>query len=103
MTDTIPKIHVRVKLFGHLRQLISESVIDMQVNTGTNVYDLIIALTKLYDEKLRQALLDSSGRLHGGIEIVCHQELLPARKLDSTILNENCDLYIVPMIEGGCQ
>lgn len=94
-------IQVKVKLFGHLRQFPSEPVIVLEVRAGITVYDLILELTNRLGENFRKAMLDSRGKLHGGIEIILKQEILPARKLNVIPLSENCELLIVPMIEGG--
>jgi molybdopterin converting factor small subunit len=103
MADNAAKILVQVKLFGHLRQFLPQTVVDLQVDPGTSVYELILQMLRQHDEQLRQAILDASENLHGGIEVVLNQEHLPARKLDSIKLNENCQIYILPMIEGGRQ
>jgi hypothetical protein len=102
MAENDAKILVLVKLFGYLRQLLPQAGIEMQVDAGISVYELISQMLQQFDDPFRQAILDPNGNLHGGIEIVLNQEHLPARKLDSITLNENCQIFILPMIEGGC-
>jgi hypothetical protein len=103
MAENDARILVQVKLFGHLRQLLPQTGIELQVDGGISVYNLIMQMLGQYDDEFRQAILDPNGSLHGGIEVVLNQEHLPARKLDSITLNENCQIFILPMIEGGCQ
>lgn len=101
MAEGHKKIRVRVKLFGHLREIPPQPIVVLEVEAGITVYDLILELIRRHGENLRQAMLDSSGNLHGGIEVILKQEILPARKLREIPLTDDCDLLIVPMIEGG--
>ncbi len=101
MSESENKIRVRVKLFGYLRQVSPQPVLNLEVGNGISVGDLIIEMTNQLGDNFRRAMLDSGGNLHGGIEIILKQEILPARKLKEISLIEDCELLIVPMIEGG--
>lgn len=94
-------INVQVKLFGHLRQSTSQSVLELEMDSGSTVNDLVITLVEMLGDDFRQALLDSSGILHGGVEVVLNEEHLPARKIASILLPKNSMVYFIPMIEGG--
>ncbi len=94
-------VHVQVKLFGHLRQNSPQSAVELDMTAGSTISDLLTTLSARLGDEFRQAILDTSGNLHGGIEVVINEEQMPARKVASILLPENCTIYLVPMIEGG--
>jgi molybdopterin converting factor small subunit len=94
-------IHVQVKLFGHLRQSSPQHGVELEMPLGSTVSDLVSTLSEILGDDFRQALLDSNGNLHGGIEVVINEEHLPARKIASIVLPGISMVYFVPMIEGG--
>jgi hypothetical protein len=96
-------IHAHVKLFGYLCQKSPQSALELEMKPDSTVIDLVITLSEILGEDFRQAILDSQGGLHGGIEVVINDEHLPARKIASILLPENSTVYIIPMIEGGCE
>ena len=96
-------IQVKVKLFGHLKQIAQQAVFDMESQAGSSVYEVIQAIAQRLGDDFRKALLEQSGNLHGGIEIVLNNEHLPARRIRTIYISEDCELFIMPMIEGGLQ
>ena len=94
-------IHVRVKLFGFLAQLSEQTVVDMQVEAGSTVADVIHQLAKRFGPGFRQALLDWHGNLHGGIEVVLDQRQISARRLSEKRLDTDSVLVILPLVGGG--
>ncbi len=96
-------IQVRVKLFGHLKQLAQQAVFTLDTQAGSSVYEVVQAIAQREGDVFQKALLEQSGNLHGGIEIVLNQEHLPARRISTIYIFEECELYIMPMIEGGSQ
>jgi molybdopterin converting factor small subunit len=94
-------IEVRIKLFGFLAQLSERTEIDMQVETGSTVADVIHQLARQFGPDFRQALLDWHGDLHGGIEVVLNQHQISARRLSKTSLQTDSILVILPLVGGG--
>lgn len=94
-------IHVQVRLLGYLKQDNHQSSLDLQVKAGSTVSETIHVLSRLQGENFRHSIMVQNGELHGEIEIVVIQEHLPARKIDSIQLFEDCEMVIMPMIEGG--
>ena len=94
-------LNVRVRFFGHLKQTVGQSVLDIEVKAGSTVSQVINVLTNTLGVPFWQSILDHTGKLQGGIEIVLNKEHLPARKIDSILIEEDCELLIMPMIEGG--
>ena len=101
MAENVPTLLIRVKLFGHLKQISQEQDIDCEVQAGSTVYNLIQNLSDRLGNDFHRAVLDSRGNLQGGIEIVLDQQHLPARKIAAIPLLEDCEVFILPMIEGG--
>ena len=94
-------IEVRIKLFGFLAQLSEQTVVDMQVETGSTVADVIHQLAERFGPAFRQALLDGHGILHGGIEVVLNQRQISARRLSEISLETNSVLVLLPLVGGG--
>jgi molybdopterin converting factor small subunit len=94
-------ITVRVKLFGFLAQLSRQAELDMRVERGTTIADLIQSLANHFGSSFRQALLDWHGNLHGGIEVVLNREHISARRISEIRLWDDSDLIIMPLIGGG--
>jgi molybdopterin converting factor small subunit len=94
-------INIRVKLLGHLKQNRGQSVLELQVPKGSTVSEIIDILNRSLGSEFERLIMDPSGKLQGGIEIVLNQEHLPARKTGFIQLTEDCELILMPMIEGG--
>lgn len=96
-------IQVRVKLFGHLKQIAQEGSFELETPADSTVYEVIQAMARQMGDDFQKALLEPGGNLHGGIEVILNHEHLPARRINQIYILENCDLFIMPMIEGGAQ
>jgi hypothetical protein len=99
--DAQSTITVRVKLLGFLAQLGRQAELDMTVELGTTIADLIRVLADQCGPGFRQALLDWHGNLHGGIEIVLNREHISARRISEIRLCDDSDLIIMPLVGGG--
>jgi len=94
-------VHLRVKLFGHLRQTSQQPNIALDISAGSTVSAVLVELVRILGEDFRQAIFDGAGNLHGGIEVVLNEEHLPARKITAITVQQDGNLYLIPMIEGG--
>ena len=94
-------IEVRIKLFGFLAHLSEQTEVDMQVETGSTVADVIHQLAGQFGPSFRQALLDWHGDLQGGIEVVLNQRQISARRLSKISLQTDSVLVILPLVGGG--
>jgi molybdopterin converting factor small subunit len=94
-------IQVKVKLFGHLKQITQQAVFDMETPAGSSVAQVIHEFAQQQGNDFNKALMEQSGNLHGGIEIILNHEHLPARRINKIYIFEDCELFIMPMIEGG--
>ncbi|NIS63229.1 MAG: hypothetical protein GTO13_21820 [Proteobacteria bacterium] len=96
-----PLVTVRVKLSGFLSSLVSESELEVEVAARSTVADLIGMLTERFGDAFRKAIVDREGRLHGGIVVMLNRRTVLPRKIAKTVINEESDLTILPLVGGG--
>jgi molybdopterin converting factor small subunit len=92
---------MRVKLFGFLAQLSDQAEFVFNIRDGASLADLIRLVAQRSGPDFRQALLDRHGNLQGGLELILNQQHISARKISETILREDGDLAIMPLVGGG--
>jgi molybdopterin converting factor small subunit len=95
------KLKVRVKLLGFLAQLVEQAEVELEVEPGSTVADLIGRLAESSGSSFRGAILDWHGNLHGGIEVILNQEHVSALRISELELWEDSELAIIPLIGGG--
>jgi molybdopterin converting factor small subunit len=94
-------IEVRIKLFGFLARLSEQTEVDMRVETGSTVTDVIHQLAEQFGPSFHQALLDWHGDLQGGIEVMLNERQISARRLSEISLETDSVLAILPLVGGG--
>lgn len=94
-------VFVKVKLLGFLRKWGESTHTRMEIRTGSTVYDLLEMLTQRLGEEFRTALWDSSGQLHGGLELILNGQPIPPKDIKDTPILENSELALIPIIAGG--
>ena len=94
-------IIVHVRLLGFLARLSEHKELDVEIEAGSTVSDLIHLVAARLGNDFRQAVLDWHGNLHGGIELVLNQQHIAARKIAEITLWNDSNLTIVPLIGGG--
>jgi len=99
--STLSTITVRVKLLGFLSQLGQRAELELVIEPGATVADLVQLVADRCGPSFRRALLDWHGNLHGGIEVVLNREHIPARRISEITLWNDGDLIIMPLIGGG--
>jgi molybdopterin converting factor small subunit len=92
---------IRVKLFGFLAQLGDQAELVLTIQAGASLADLLRLLAQRSELDFRQALLDRHGNLQGGLELILNQQHISARRISETILREDGDLAIMPLVGGG--
>ncbi len=92
---------MRIRLFGFLARVSEQEVVDMQVETGSTVAEVLHQLVRQFGPDFRQALLDRHGDLHGGIDVVLNQHQISARRLSAISLDSDSVLVILPLVGGG--
>jgi molybdopterin synthase sulfur carrier subunit len=91
---------MRVKIFATLRQLVGEKEVEVRVDAGDTVRNVLKKLVAEYPA-LRERVLDDNGNLQGSVLLLLNGrniEFLDG--LNSTIQESN-ELAIFPPIAGG--
>jgi hypothetical protein len=97
-------VKVRIKLLGFLSQFGADpanAAVQYDIPAGSSIADLIQMLAENLGAGFQRAVLDPYGNLHGGLEVVINQEHVPARHTSSLLLEEDCEVLLIPMIGGG--
>ncbi|GAB4530153.1 MAG: hypothetical protein Kow0063_07970 [Anaerolineae bacterium] len=94
-------INVQIRLLGFLAQAAKRAEIELVVEPGSTVADLMHLLAERVGPELRQSLLDRHGNPHGGLEIVLNGQLIPVRKISEFSLWDDSQLIIIPLVGGG--
>ena len=94
-------VTVHVKTLGFLTQLSDQSELDVKIEAGSTVLDLIHLVAAQLGADFGQAILDWHGNLHGGVELILNRQHISARRISEIALWENGELIIMPLIGGG--
>lgn len=92
---------VHVKLLGFLKRWCEQPRLDVQVEAGSTVRDVIYRLADQLGDDFRRAILDWRGQLHGGVELVLNGQEISAQKMSEITLTGESELALIPMIAGG--
>lgn len=88
-------------MFGFLSQYSQLAPEFLELSRGTTIAELVERLAKQMGPEFRTVVLDSHGKLQGGLEIVLDGEHIPARGISQIPLWKDCDVIFMPMISGG--
>jgi hypothetical protein len=94
-------IHVAVKLLGVLGQYSQEKMINLSMEKGCTVAEVIQEIVTDLGNDFKHTLLDRQGELNGGIEVVLNREHISAYQLNDIRIWQDSELILVPIIAGG--
>jgi molybdopterin converting factor small subunit len=92
---------VHVKLLGFLAQLGGQTELELRIEPGATLADVIHLVAERLGPDFRRALLDWHGNLHGGMEVLLDKQHISARKISEITLWDDSDLVIMPLVGGG--
>ena len=92
-----PVIMVHVKLLGFLAQLGGQTELELKVEPGATLADVIHLVAERLGPDFRRALLDWHGNLHGGMEVLLDRQQISARKISEITLWDDSDLVIIQL------
>jgi sulfur carrier protein ThiS len=95
------QVTVHVKLADFLSRLVPAAEFDMEIDAGSTVEDIIGVLTARLGEEFRKAIVDRSGKPHGGIAIVLNKEFISPNQISEYTIHHSCNLSIIPLVGGG--
>ena len=91
---------VQVRIFASLRRHIDAKGLDMPVNSGGTVRDVVARLAADYPE-LGDQILDGDGKLRAGIGIFLNGRKVQFKEGLDTPLQDGDRLAIFPAVGGG--
>lgn len=99
--ETSRLVTVKIRLHGFLSRFTDREELTLQVEPGTTVASIIHLLTHQLGQDFRHTLMDWRGEVHGGIEILLNREQILPGKASKTIIWDDSELVIFPMVGGG--
>jgi molybdopterin converting factor small subunit len=99
--ESQPVIIVHVKLLGFLAQLDGQTELELRIEPGATLVDVIYLVAERLGPDFRRTLLDRHGNLHGGMEVLLDRQHVSARKISEITLWDDSHLVIMPLVGGG--
>jgi hypothetical protein len=100
--ETGINIFVTIRLLGFLRKWAECAGANVEIKAGSTVDQLLNQIALLCGDEFRTAILDHSGRLHGGFELILNGQVISPGKIGEVTIFENSELVLIPVIAGGC-
>jgi hypothetical protein len=100
-----PKLRLRIKVHVTLSDFLSrvapESKLEVEMDAGSTVADLITLLADYLGQDFREAFVDREDRLHEGISIVLDKRLILQEQICEIVIEHGSNLSFIPLIGGG--
>ncbi|MFX1587660.1 MAG: ubiquitin-like small modifier protein 1 [Promethearchaeota archaeon] len=93
------KIKITVKLFAQFREFLKKNKIEIEVEEGTNIFQLIESLCDLYD--LREKIFDKKNEIKQQINILKNGRQIKFLEGTKTKLEHGDEISLFPPIMGG--
>ncbi len=100
--DIDNNVLVTVRLLGFLRKWAECAGANVEIIAGSTVDQLLNQITSLCGDEFRTVILDHSGRLHGGFELILNGQVISPGKIGEVTILEDSELVLIPVIAGGC-
>ncbi|MEN6298356.1 MAG: MoaD/ThiS family protein [Anaerolineaceae bacterium] len=94
-------VSVTVRMMGFLQKLSEGINPQLQVQSGTSIYELLDRYTLQGKEELRTALWDSRGQLNGGLELILNGQVIAPSQMRDTKISQDSEITLIPVIAGG--
>ena len=94
-------LQVQVRLLGYLSRYAGARQIALSLPAETTAAGLLQALVGQYGDDFGEVLLDSAGRLQGGVEMMVNGQQIPARRIEEIPIPAGSEVVIIPLIGGG--
>ena len=89
-----------VKLFATVRDIVGSKTLDVPIQPGATVRDLVVAIAAVQPE-LGAKLVDGAGQLSEDIHIYVRGRNVVWLDELETVIGERDDVFIVPPMAGG--
>lgn len=97
------KIFITVRLLGFLSKWAGIFTPQVEIPPGLTIDQLLQQLAVNCGDEFRAAIWDSSGRLHGGIELLLNGQVISPSQIREVNIYGNSELVLIPVIAGGWQ
>lgn len=94
-------MRVRVKFFGGLYELIGAFKIELEAPNGISVRDLIDLISRTFNPKFAEAVLDGDGKLRGEYVVLINGKAIEWLDGLAAKLSDNDEVVFLPPAEGG--
>jgi len=94
-------VRVRVKFFGDLYELVGTFRIELETPSGLSVRDLIDLVSRTFNPKFTEAVLDGDGKLKGEYVVLVNGKAIEWLNGLATKLNDDDEVVFLPPAEGG--
>jgi molybdopterin synthase sulfur carrier subunit len=95
-------IQVKVHTILNLKKILGRGDIDLTMNDGSTVKDVLMTMVETYGESLAAQLFDSEGRLFPYIRLMVNgRDIAFLEKKMETALQTGDEILIFPPVGGG--
>lgn len=98
---SLSKIHVTVKFFALLREIVGEWRVELPLPEGATVGEALKVLAERYGGRFRDYIYDGEGRVRDHLIFLINGESIRALRGFETVLREGDTLVILPPVGGG--
>ncbi len=90
------ELKVRVRLFAQLRELAGTSVVEVEVEEGCSLKELLARLLELMPDVFKMAVRPDGGLVEG------YSVLVDAERVGlDEVLSHGCEVAVLPPVGGG--
>jgi len=94
-------LKVKIQYFASVRELVNLREETIDVPAGTNVRNLLDLLTAKYGDKLKEYLLDDTGKPREYLQFLLNEKSISQTDGFFTLLRDGSTLAIIPPVGGG--
>jgi len=94
-------VRIRVKFFGDLYEIVGAFRVELETPTGLTVRELVDLISRTFNPKFAEAVLDNDGKLRGEYVVLINGKAIEWLDGLFTKLNDNDEVVFLPPAEGG--
>ena len=95
------EMKVNFQFEAQLRQIAGVSQTELELESGAGLRAALDRLTSTGFDELRSRIFDDNGDLQSTILLFVNDEAIPTEMAESTTLQENSTVLVLPPISGG--
>ena len=91
---------IRFKSFGPIRRLLEKQIIELDVPSGSTVFQVIQIVVDIGGQALRDLMLDN-GQVSGNLIVILNKKDVSTLGDLSISVNEGDEIAVLPHVQGG--